>query len=183
MKKLLAAALVAAAAGAANADVTYNLGNALLVGNGTTGVVDTLTGTVTGVTISVDFQPDATAQSAGSWASDAALIVIPPAGSGGSQWGGFNTLFGPGTVFQSYWTYDGAGSAPAGIYTDTQPNTNAGLTGAGSWTIAWGNGWSTSPAVQYNNITVTLHGVDVVPAPGAAALLGLGGLLVARRRR
>lgn len=183
MKKLLAAAVLAAAAGAANADVTYALGNALLAGNQTTGVVDTLTGTCTGVTISVDFQPDATAQGNGSWCSDAAVIVVPPAGSGGSQWGGYNTLFGVGTVFQGYWAYDGSGSAPPGIYGDTQPNTNAGLTGAGSWTIAFGNGWSSSTPVQYNNITITLHGVDVVPAPGAAALLGVGGLLVARRRR
>lgn len=181
MKKvLLAAAVLAAAAGAANADVTFNLGNTNLAGgqfiSGTAG----LTGTLTGMTISFDFQPDAAAQTAGSWASDAILYVEGPDTNSG-EWGGFNLSFGG--FDEGVFSFDGSISAPPGIYADTQAVSNATPpSGAGTWFIAFANGWGSSPAVQYNNISVTLHGVNV-PTPGAMALLGLGGLVATRRRR
>lgn len=181
MKKvLLVAAVLAAAAGAANADVTLNLGNANLTGgtfvSGSTG----LTGTLTGITISYDFQPDAAAQTAGSWASDAILFVQGPDLNTG-EWGGYNLSFGG--FDEGVFSFDGPISATPGIYGDSQTVSNATPpSGAGTWFVAFANGWGSSPAVQYNNISVTLHGVNV-PTPGAMALLGLGGLVATRRRR
>jgi hypothetical protein len=49
-------------------------------------------------------------------------------------------------------------------------------------TIWIGNGYGSDEASGTWTGTITLHGVDVIPAPGAIALLGLAGL-VARRRR
>ena len=177
---LIAAAVLAAAAGAANADYVFNLGSGQFLGGQSVSGSANLSGICTGVSISFDFDPQA---SAGSWASDGGLFVIPPSGgANGSQWGGYDILIGGAAGFEGYWAYDGAGSAAAGPYADTKPSANPNLNGAGVWTAGFGNAWSTSGAVAYNNIVVTLHGVNV-PTPGAAALLGLGGLAMARRRR
>jgi MYXO-CTERM domain-containing protein len=46
-----------------------------------------------------------------------------------------------------------------------------------------GNGYGAAGTSGTWTGTVTLHGVDFVPAPGAAALLGLAGLASRRRRR
>lgn len=180
MKKvLLVAAVLAAAAGAANADVTLNLGNANLVGGTYVGGAVGLTGTLTGITISFDFQPDAAAQSAGSWAADTILFVQGP-DLNTAEWGGYNLSFGG--FDEGDWAVIPPTTAP-GIYAETDTVSNATPpSGAGSWFVAFANGWGSSPAVQYNNISVTLHGVNV-PTPGAMALLGLGGLVATRRRR
>ena len=39
------------------------------------------------------------------------------------------------------------------------------------------------PAIEFSQFEVVSDRVSIVPAPGAAALLGLGGLVAARRRR
>lgn len=181
MKKvLLVAAVLAAAAGAANADVTLNLGNLALSGGQFGGGTFGATGTLTGMTISFDFQPDAAAQTAGSWASDAILYVGGPDTNSG-EWGGYNLSFGG--FDEGVFSFDGPVSAPPGVYADSQTVSNATPpSGAGTWSVYFANGWGGSPLVQYNNISVTLHGVTV-PTPGAMALLGLGGLVAARRRR
>jgi hypothetical protein len=44
-------------------------------------------------------------------------------------------------------------------------------------------GWVGNTAASSSVYTISLGGVEFVPAPGAAALLGLSGLLIARRRR
>ena len=179
-KALLCAALLTGVAGAAHADYTFNLGNQQSAGNQGVGGSANLTGTLTGVVVHYDFDP---LNSAGSWASDAALTVGGPAG-GTFQWGGYDVLF-PGATFVDFWIYDGGGSAPAGHYTDTRTDVPGPLAGAGAGTynVFLGNAWSTSGVVAYNNVTVTLQGLSVVPAPSAAGLLGLGGLALARRRR
>jgi MYXO-CTERM domain-containing protein len=40
-----------------------------------------------------------------------------------------------------------------------------------------------APAIEFSSFGVTSDSVAIVPAPGAAALLGLGGLVATRRRR
>jgi hypothetical protein len=180
MKKLLAVAALAAAAGVANADVTVNLGSLTLSGLQAGSVsLPGHSGTLTGMAISFDFQPSAAALN-DSWASDAILFVQGADGNTG-EWGGFNASFGG--FDEGVFSFDGAGSAPPGVYSDAQTVTNATPpSGAGAWTVAFANGYAQSASVTYNNIVVTLFGVNV-PTPGAAAVLGLGGLLAARRRR
>jgi MYXO-CTERM domain-containing protein len=178
---LLGVLAVAAGAATAQADVVINLGNQLLAGTGNVAVTPALTGTLTGFDYSVDFQPDAAAQAGASWCSDSAVIIGAPS-SGLFEWGGYDVTFG-GATRVSLWSFDGSGSATPGIYTDTKSDVSAALTGSGTWTIAFGNGYSGSTPVQYNNVTVTLHGVNAVPTPASAALLGFAGLGLTRRRR
>lgn len=44
-------------------------------------------------------------------------------------------------------------------------------------------GWANAGAYDSGSYTITLTGASFVPAPGSIALLGLGGLVAARRRR
>jgi MYXO-CTERM domain-containing protein len=134
--------------------------------------LNNLSGTLTGFSIEFTFNPS---PGSGAWASDAAFVL-----SDGTQWGGFNVLFG--SQFQALWSFDGPGSAAAGTYTDTRSDAPPLVYNPGtSYTFIFGNGFSFSGPVDYSNICVTLFGV--VPAPGAVALLGLGGLVGMRRRR
>ena len=181
MKKvLLAAAVLAAAAGVANADVTVNLGSLTLSGLQTGSVsLPGHSGTLTGMAISFDFQPSALALN-DSWASDAILFVQGPDTNTG-EWGGFNASFGG--FDEGVFSFNGSISAPPGVYSDAQSVSNpTPPSGSGAWTVAFANGYTTSESVTYNNIVVTLFGVTV-PTPGAMALLGLGGLVATRRRR
>ncbi|MFO0833080.1 MAG: hypothetical protein U0637_14705 [Phycisphaerales bacterium] len=179
MKKLLAVAALAAAAGVANADVTFNLGSATLNGGQYFGGTFAGSGTLTGMAISYDFQPSAAALN-DSWASDA-ILYVQGADTNTGEWGGYNLSFGG--FDEGLFSFNGSISAPPGVYSDTQSVANATPpSGAGTWTLYFANGYGTSAAVTYNNVTVTLFGVNV-PTPGAAALLGLGGLVAIRRRR
>ncbi len=169
-KALIAAGAVLAAASAANADYTVNLGTMTLTGGQSVSVTTAnLTGTLTGFTIAFGYDPQA---SSGSWASDAALVID------GKQWGGFNVVFG-GATSQGQWAFDGSGSANAGFYSDAK-STTGNYNGSAGANLIFGNGWATSGAVVYSNVTVVLQGV--VPAPGAFALLGLAGFASRRRR-
>ncbi len=60
------------------------------------------------------------------------------------------------------------------VFTAVQAPQNAGPV------LSWAQ-LATTPTS--GNYTITLTGAEFIPAPGAAALLGLGGLLAARRRR
>lgn len=163
-----------ALASMAAADVTLDLGSHTLTGNQLANAGShLLVGHVTGFTITFDY----VSNTAGSWASDMVLLIAPP-GVAGTAWGGFNTQFdAPNNG--GLWGFDGAGSAASGTYTDTKTWDS---TAGGIWEFGIGNGWTTSPAVSYNNVVLTLHG-SIVPAPGAFALLGLAGLAGSRRRR
>jgi hypothetical protein len=179
-KGLFCVALLAGAAGMAHADYTFNLGNQQSAGAQGASASASLTGTLTGIVVDYDFDPQ---NSGGSWASDAGMTVGGPSGNS-YQWGGYDVLFAP-AVFQDFWVFDGSGSAPAGHYSDTRTDIPADLAGAGNgvYNIFFGNGWSFSDPVAYNNVTITLQGLSAVPAPSAAGLLGLGGLALTRRRR
>ena len=177
MKKsfVLGGAAVLAIATAASAEVTLDLGNNTLGGNAANDYMFELIGTMTGFEITFDYVTN----DGGSWASDMVLYIIGP-GLEGIAWGGFNTQFGI-PINGGTWGFDGAGSAASGTYTDTKTHS---ATAGGMWTFGIGNGWTTSPTVEYNNVTLTLFGdITFVPAPGAVALLGLAGLASSRRRR
>lgn len=177
------ALVMAATTGTANADVVLNLGSASLAGDETVVQTPALSGTLLAFVISYDFEPDASAQVNGSWASDAALVIQSPI-TVPVQWGGYDSLIaGPSTAFVDFWSYDGSISAAPGPYTDIRTDIRIGMFGTGAWTITFGNAWASSTPVQYNSITVTLVGLEAVPAPSAAAMLGLAGAVLTRRRR
>ncbi len=169
----LAAVAAMACAGAANADVTLDLGDNLLAGDNINTYEFNLSGEMVGFEIIFDFDP---LDAGGAWASDMVFVLIGP-GLEGVSWGGFNTDFG--FPNQGTWAFDGSGSAAAGTYSDSVVH---GAQSDGVWTLGIGNGWTTGGEVAYNNVSVTLFGT-IVPAPGAVALLGLAGLAGSRRRR
>jgi hypothetical protein len=169
------------AAGASRADVVLNLGNANLAGGDMVVQTPQLSGTLLAVVVSFDFAPDITAQNNGSWASDAALAIESPI-TNPVQWGGYDLLLGgPQTVFIDDWSF--FGESEPGPYTDIRTDVPIGLFGTGTWAVAFGNAWSESTAVQYNSITVTLVGLQAIPAPSGAAALLTGLVPLARRRR
>lgn len=177
MKKfMIVAGLALAAVSAANADVKFDVAGGVF-GNGTnapqTKTFETtpLVGTLTGVVVSFTYS----APASGSWASDFIVAL------NGISWGGFNTTFGnidqgnlvglpdSGTAGN----YVGTGTGGPGPFPTFNGNTT---------TILYGNGWLNSGGATFTNISITLKGVDKVPAPGAMALLGLAGFAARRRR-
>lgn len=169
---LVAAVLAASAAGVAAADVKLDFSSGEHLGGESSIIKLTdLSGELTGFTISYYFEE---LESSGAWASDAAFVL------NGAQYGGYDIFLSTGTTFAGFWPWDGIGSAPAGVYGGSIAATGS-FTYGNSYTFEFGNGYSIGDA-YYKDITVTLHGVSQVPAPGAIALLGLAGL-VGRRRR
>jgi len=83
---------------------------------------------------------------------------------------------------QRYVWPNGASSAPGTSVSGTVTLITA-LNLTGSDLNVWiGNGYGAAGTSGTWSGTVTLHGVSVVPAPGAIALLGLAGLAGRRRR-
>ena len=110
------------------------------------------------VTVSFDY----VGNGAGSWASDLVLVVDdgvhPTIG-----WGGYDSVLGA-AVDAGNWPFHGSGSVASGRYVATVPlPTGAALSGAGPWSVTVGNGWTTSPAVQYRNVRVEPAG-DGMPS-------------------
>jgi len=138
----------AALAWPAAADFVVDLGSGSLAGNETRFVELEVTGQfMVGFEITFDFIPGAGAE----WASDMGFWVNDAAGSPSVQVGGFNVLFadqeGPP------WGFDGAGSAAAGTYTDSQALIHS---GDGTWRFSIGNAWSGSGGATYNNVIINV---------------------------
>lgn len=129
----------------------------------------------TAVTVSFDY----VGNTSGSWASDMVLSlsdgVHPPV-----AWGGYDSLLGA-PVDGGEWPFYGSGSAASGSYsaTVTLPP-GAVLSGAGPWSVTVGNGWSTSPAVQYRNVRVTPAGRGMPSLVAVADQTSTGGQSVSR---
>lgn len=180
MKKfMIVAGLALAAVSAANADVKLSFAGPITFGNGTTGpqnlsfTTTPLVGTLTGVVVSFTWSGAVGA----SWASDFFVGVGAPQSI---YWGGFSTLTGvkqsalvglPETGANG--TYSGTGSGGNGPF-PTYNNTTA--------IINYGNGWTGNGGFTVTDLSITLKGVDKIPAPGAMALLGLAGFAARRRR-
>jgi hypothetical protein len=97
---------------------------------------------------------------------------------GALQCGGFSNL----QAAQRYYWPNGGSSAPGTTSIGTV-NFNSPISLTGSTMSVWvGNGYGASGTSGTFSGSVTLHGVNAIPAPGAVALLGLAGL-VGRRRR
>lgn len=177
MKTRLIAALAPAATmiltSAAQANVTLNFGGPYTFtgGQGTTLTTAPLIGTLTGIAVTLDYSNAVGA----SWVADTGVVVD------NLQWGGYDmyilgatTYMGPIAGFPNNGnpgTYNGTGGGANVVYNNT------------SAVVGFGNAWSASGGATFNNVVITLIGVDLVPAPGALALLGLAGVVGTRRRR
>ena len=170
-------------ASAASADITITLNNQTFAGFQFQQILDytqfQIVGTLTGATINATLNSSV----AYTYADDLTIYVdIEPLGTGGRlQIGGFSNLF----AAQNYDWPTGASSAPGTTTTGTVNLTTAlAFTGnkAVDGTIWVGNGYGGSGTSGNWSGTITLHGINAVPAPGALALLGLAGLAGRRRR-
>jgi MYXO-CTERM domain-containing protein len=187
MKSVIGAGAACAAmalAGAASADVTIDFVDATFAGFSFDQLFgadagEYLVGTLTGVSVNAVL----TASTSFTYADDLCLYVDPlPLATGGLlQVGGFSNLNAAERIF---WA-NGASSAPGTTVIDTVTlGTPLVFTGSASDAAVWlGNGYGGSGTSGTWTGSMTLIGVEAIPAPGAVALLGLAGLAGTRRRR
>jgi MYXO-CTERM domain-containing protein len=184
--KFLASGLAAATlASAASADITVTLTNQTFAGFNFNQIMDyaggrEAVGTLTALSINMTLN----ASTAYTYADDICIYVdpLPLSGGGFLQVGGFSNL---GAAQRLSWP-NGGSSAPGTTVTGTV-NLVTALSFIGDETVdgvIWiGNGYGGSGTSGTWTGTITLIGIDEVPAPGALALLGVAGLSARRRRR
>ncbi len=176
---VLSVAAIAALAGTANADVTVNFTNQTFLGFNFNEIFapGTLTGTLTGVSVDAVLN----ASVAFTYADDLCVYLdeIPLSTGGQLQVGGFSNLSALERIF---WA-NGGSDLPGTTVIDSVTLGTPILMDGNLASVWLGNGYGAAGTSGTWTGSVTLLGVDVVPAPGAFALLGLGGLAAARRRR
>jgi hypothetical protein len=181
MKKIaLVAGLAAAVAGTASADVTVTFTNQTWTGFNFTdlsAIYGGFTGTLTGVSVNATLN----ASTSSTYADDLCVYVdIAPLGTGGLlQVGGFSNL---GASQRLSWANGGA-SAPGTTVIDSKSVNPIVFGGSAADAKIWlGNGYGAAGTSGTWTGSITLIGVNAVPAPGAIALVGLAGLAGRRRR-
>jgi MYXO-CTERM domain-containing protein len=178
--KSLALGAAVALSSAALADVTVTFTNQTWAGFSFTNLTQTFggfTGTLTGVSVNATLN----ASTNYTYADDLCVYVdVLPLSSGGLlQVGGFSNLSAAQKVV---WGVGGS-STPGTTLVATKAVNAINFTGTSADAVIWlGNGYGASGTAGTWTGSLTLIGVNAVPAPGAAALLGLAGL-VARRRK
>ena len=181
MKKIaLVAGLAAAVAGTASADVTVTFTNQTWTGfnfTDLTAAYGGFTGTLTGVSVNATLN----ASTNFTYADDLCVYVdVAPLGTGGLlQVGGFSNL---GATQRLSWA-NGGFSTPGTTVIDSKSVNPIVFGGLGQPNIWVGNGYGASGTSGTWTGSITLIGVNAVPAPGAVALLGVAGLAAGRRRR
>lgn len=187
MKKTLIASAVAAASlgGAASADITVPLADFVATGWQFFEVTgnnpgEFIFGNLTGASVNAVL----TSSTNYTYADDLCIYVDPlPLSTGGLlQCGGYSNL---GAAQRYFWP-NGGSSTPGTVVSGTVNFATAifidqALMGAPVVYIGNGYGYSATSGTWTG--TITLHGVNFVPAPGAVALLGLAGVASRRRRR
>jgi len=181
MKTVLASTVAAAAlVSAASADVTVTFTNQTWTGfnfSDLTAAFGGFSGTLTGVSVNATL----TASTNFTYADDLCVYVDPaPLGLGGLlQVGGFSNL----NATQRLSWANGASSAPGTTVIDSVSVNPIVFSGSAADPIIWlGNGYGAAGTSGTWTGSITLIGVNAVPAPGAIALLGLAGLAGRRRR-
>jgi MYXO-CTERM domain-containing protein len=181
MKTVLASTVAAAAlVSAASADVVVSFTNQTWTGfnfSDLTAAYGGFTGTLTGVSVNATLN----ASTSFTYADDICVYVDPaPLGTGGLlQVGGFSNLSATQRLF---WA-NGASSAPGTTVIDSKSVNPIVFSGSAADPKIWlGNGYGAAGTSGTWTGSITLIGVDAVPAPGAIALLGLAGLAGRRRR-
>jgi MYXO-CTERM domain-containing protein len=182
MKKIaLIAGLTAAVAGTASADVTVTFTNQTWTGFNFTDLSAAyggFTGTLTGVSVNATLN----ASTNFTYADDLCVYVdVAPLSTGGLlQVGGFSNL----SAAQRITWANGASSAPGTTVIDSVAVNAISFSGTSADATIWlGNGYGASGTSGTWTGSITLIGVNAVPAPGAVALLGVAGLAAGRRRR
>ncbi len=175
---VLGASLAAIVGSVAAADVTYTFTSQTFTGFNfaESATAGSLEGSLTGASINITLE----ASVAYTYADDFCVYVAgsPLALGGALQCGGYSNL----QAAQRYYWPNGGSSAPGTVSSGTVNFTTA-LDMTGSTNSVWiGNGYGAAGTSGTFTGTVTLHGVNAVPAPGAIALLGLAGLTGRRRR-
>ena len=165
----LASALIA---GAASADVTVDLIDFSASGAEffETFAAGELTGTLTGVGVDVVI----TNAENFTWSNDFMIAVQDDAGNLLLQAGGFSDFGGLETIV---WANGGSGDDG----TQTIDSQSLSIPLNAPFSVSIGNGYAQGGNGTWNG-TMTLFGVNLVPAPGALALLGMAGLAGRRRR-
>lgn len=179
IRTIACVAALAAAAGSASANVTVNFTNQTWTGFNFSDIFapGALTGTLTGAEINITL----VASTNETYADDLCIYLdtLPLSTGGALQIGGFSNL---GAAQRYSWPNGGSdvpGTTSIGSVALTTPINMTGST----LTVWLGNGYGAAGTSGTFTGSITLVGVDAVPAPGAAALLGLGGLVATRRRR
>ena len=110
----------------------------------------------------------------GSWGSDLRMEIFGPNGFVYSI-GGFDT------PSDDVWDFDGGGSDEDGFYThDGTDRFIDNPMAKGDITIRFTNDFSVGDPMEWSDVKITFL---KIPAPGALALLGVAGMVGARRRR
>jgi hypothetical protein len=181
MKKIaLVAGLAAAVAGTASADVTVTFTNQTWTGFNFTDLSAAyggFSGTLTGVSVNATLN----ASTNFTYADDLCVYVdVAPLSTGGLlQVGGFSNLAATQRLF---WA-NGGSSAPGTTVIDSKSVNAISFSGTSADATIWlGNGYGAAGTSGTWTGSITLIGVNAVPAPGAIALVGLAGLAGRRRR-
>jgi hypothetical protein len=181
MKTVLASAVAAAAlVSAASADVTVTFTNQTWTGFNFSDLSTQFggfTGTLTGVSVNATLN----ASVSFTYADDLCVYVdAAPLSTGGLlQVGGFSNLQ---AVQRVSWA-NGGSSTPGTTVIDSKSVNAISFSGTSADATIWlGNGYGASGTSGTWTGSITLIGVNAVPAPGAIALLGLAGLAGRRRR-
>ncbi|MCC5822864.1 MAG: hypothetical protein LAT64_04935 [Phycisphaerales bacterium] len=130
-----------------------------------------------GDVVGISFSGDASGVGGtGTWASDTRLSVR----IGGTEQFNIGGLVGR----DNDWDFQGSGSTNDGTYA-SGPHLfakNNPIAAGAAWSFQFSHDWFSASAspITWTNVNMTLHRV---PAPGAMALLGLGGLVAGRRCR
>jgi hypothetical protein len=181
MKTVLASTVAAAAlVSAASADVTVTFTNQTWTGfnfTDLTAAFGGFSGTLTGVSVNATLN----ASTNYTYADDLCVYVdAAPLSTGGLlQVGGFSNL----NATQRLSWANGGSQAPGTTVIDSKSVNPIVFSGSAADPIIWlGNGYGATGTSGTFTGTITLIGVNAVPAPGAIALLGLAGLAGRRRR-
>ncbi|MCH2162305.1 MAG: hypothetical protein MK085_10585, partial [Phycisphaerales bacterium] len=138
-------------------------------------------GTLTGI----DFHTYFETSGPSTWAGDLALLFIDPNGNQ-LQYGGYNIDWeGVESAgdFDSSWDDAMATDYHASFSLE---GFEASLSGSGTWQWALLNGYTNSVNTSWESNDqggITFIGLNEIPSPGAAGLLGIAGLLCRRHRR
>jgi MYXO-CTERM domain-containing protein len=184
-------------AAVASADVTFTLNQSTFLCGQFFAATDYstgtgFTGTLTGADINVTLN-DSFGSVPLTWSSDLTVRVTstPTYGTTDPLVLNLGTTSGHTTDSKWNWNANGGSSSSTPGTTCFGPSMfvygpeSINLTANPGYTLWIGNGWEGGgPASGATwTGTITLRGVDAVPAPGALALLGVAGLVGARRRR
>ena len=181
MKTFIASGIAAASlVSFASADVTVTFTNQTWTGFNFTDLTAQFggfSGTLTGVSVNATLN----ASTNYTYADDLCVYVDPaPLSTGGLlQVGGFSNLNAAQRVSWS----NGGSSAPGTTVIDAKSVNAIVFSGSATDPIIWlGNGYGAAGTSGTWTGSITLVGVNALPAPGALALLGVAGFAARRRR-